>query len=133
MLGDLTKRWLDFLQNGKGRPYANFQPPDEVTEATDAALFAGLDDKHIKEGGITGVSLGTGVITAYTVDGAAEAGAVAMVGAMVGDEVAFVLNLTTPGMSSDFESVITVEDEIQQSTDDDLSTDTFFVVVITKS
>ena len=61
------------------------------------------------------------VLSFYTV-GLAAPGAVAAVGARIGDKVVTVANLTTPGSAAaTFETVITVDDQIQQTGATDLS------------
>lgn len=64
----------------------------------------------------------------FVVTGRATPGAVVAVGARIGDEVVSAVNLTTPGSNaSDFEEVVTVDDQVQQIGEADLSTKTLLV------
>ncbi len=61
-------------------------------------------------------------VSVLTAVGKNGAGSLTLTGARIGDKVAGVFNLTTPGtLSSSFETTITVVDKIQQSAATDLS------------
>ena len=78
-----------------------------------------------KNGAITvnGKTPYTGSIYSVVQAGRATAGALTLTGALVGDQVESIVNLTTPGdLQSSFETVVSVNGQIQQSTATDLST-----------
>lgn len=62
-----------------------------------------------------------------------DAGSCALDGAKAGDRVIGVINITDGSNSTDFEGVITVDDEIQQTSESDLSTKKFMVLLVAKS
>ena len=60
-------------------------------------------------------------------------GAVTFTGVKVNDLVAGVLNFTDGATSTDFESTITVADQIQQTTNSDLSAKKYIILVVKQS
>jgi hypothetical protein len=86
-----------------------------------------------KVDGSTGNVTIKGAKTAYlqlAVHGVAAAGPVSFPGANVGDTVASVTNLSTPGNATGiFETVISVKDQIQQTTAVDESAVVFLVLL----
>jgi hypothetical protein len=64
----------------------------------------------------------TGSIYSVVQVGRATAGGLTLTGALIGDQVEAIANLTTPGdLQSSFETVVTVAGQLQQSTATDLS------------
>lgn len=83
---------------------------------------------------VTGPKLSPTALKYSGFDGINGAGACALVGSKIGDKVVGVVNLTDGGdASADFESTITVVDQIQQSAVGDLSTKKFSVLLVVKS
>lgn len=120
---------VDFIVDGK---IAASQPTFQPSEAADAmdevnsALQVGLTAKHIKSGAFRMLSFDG-------VDGSGEAPDLGctLAGALEGDVVAGVLKSSDFSDAADlFESVVTVEGEIQQSSLTDLSASTFIVLLI---
>ena len=87
--------------------------------------------RHLWVGGPYGkvvASTRNDMFTVFT--GSNGAGACTLAGARVGDIVVGVINETTPGdAAANFESVITVADQIQQSSASDLSAAKFNVLI----
>ena len=136
----------DFLLNGKGREQGTMLPPDADVDAIVTVLETGLEDKHIKAGGVGSASLADNAVTAAKIAAAAfrrlvftgmggsvTPGACTLTGAKIGDVVIGIVNLTdsTSG-TANFESVITVNDQIQQTAHSNLSAKKFDAMLIAK-
>ena len=120
---------VDFIVDGK---IAASQPTFQPSEAADAmdevnsALQVGLTAKHIKSGAFRMLSL-----TAWMDQAKTQTSGCTLGGALEGDVVAGVLKSSDFSDAADlFESVVTVEGEIQQSSLTDLSASTFIVLLI---
>lgn len=83
---------------------------------------------------VTGVKLDEAALNGLVFTGAAAPGACTLTGAKVGDKVVSLVNITD-GTSdkAKFENTITVADQIQQSSSDNLSTKKFSVLLVVKS
>ncbi len=83
---------------------------------------------------VTGVKLAVAALNYLGFAGKNGAGACTCTGAKVGDKVAGVVNLTDGGTAAaNFESTITVANQIQQSAAGDLSSKNFSVLLVVKS
>lgn len=111
---------------------------DELTDL-DAVLPEGsdlsapqLETDDIPAGGVTLPKMDLSALKTLRFDGAASAGAITLTGAAVGDRVVSIFGtVVTTGASivggTDFESVITVANQIQQSATGDLSGNDYVV------
>ena len=120
------KRFQEFLVVGKQLPDTRYIPDAAPQAAIDAILEGGMDARHLATAqfkllAFDGVD-GTGLTPALNCT---------LVGAKVGDIVLGIVDPTTPGGASDkFETTITVDDEIQQTSLTDLSTITFTILLV---
>lgn len=95
----------------------------------------GIGSAKIATGAVTGAKIaGAGVFLSAVAAGAAAAGPVTLTGADVGDKVIQIINLTDAANgAADFESTITVEDQIQQGNAGNLTTKTFSFLLLKQS
>lgn len=103
--------------------------------------FVASSSVDIADGAVTTAKIADTAVTAAKIDptalvydgftGVAAAGPATLTGAKVGDIVLGVVNLTDGGgAASDFESTITVADQIQQSSSSDLHLKKFSVLLL---
>lgn len=141
----------DWIANGTGAEIRDYIPPDTDMETAVNQLRAGLSAKHlagdaietakIADDAVTGAKIAAAAFRAFAsfdgVDGSGEEPALgcALRGVSVGDKVIGLINFATgePRAADKFESVITVDDEIQQTALEDLSAATFVVLVLAGS
>lgn len=119
--------FAEFLQNGRLSLGGKNLPPDAETDDTITALQAGLSAKHFT------ATAGIRLLSFSGVDGTGEAPDLgcSLPGAKVGDVVSGLLDngATFTDSRALFESVITVDDKIQQTSLTDLSTDGYIVLL----
>lgn len=137
----------DWIANGTGAEIRDYIPPDTDMETAVNQLRAGLSAKHlagdaieaaqIADDAVTGAKIAAAAFRAFTsfdgVDGSGEEPALGctLTGVSVGDKVIGLINFATGASAADkFESVITVDDEIQQTALEDLSAATYVVLVL---
>jgi hypothetical protein len=102
---------------------------DAVTTAK--ILNANVTTAKLATNAVTGVKIAAGALKYLAFTGVAAAGAITLTGAAVGDKVVGVANTTDGGSgSANFESTITVVNQIQQSSASDLSTKKYTVLLI---
>ena len=139
----------DWIANGTGAEIRDYIPPDTDMETAVNQLRAGLSDKHLAAGAIDTTQIADDAVTgakiaaalrAFTsfdgVDGSGVEPALGctLTGVSVGDKVIGLIDFATGASAADkFESVITVDDEIQQTALEDLSAATYVVLVLARS
>lgn len=107
--------------------------------ASDAVETAKIKDLNVTTGkmaanAVTGPKMAIGAFFAGHFTGRNGAGAITLTGAKVGDKVIICTNLTDEANgATNFESTITVVDQIQQSSASDLSTKKFGVLLLVQS
>ena len=117
--------------------------------SSDTVGAGGVDTAQLANGAVTSAKLASGAVTAgkigynviatYEAAGRATAGAITTTGTKVGDKVIAVLGRVTStavwvGLAnSDFESTVTVANQIQQSTGTNLSANTYVFLVQSQS
>jgi hypothetical protein len=139
-----TEMWEQFLANGKGALAGSYLPvPDTEETSALATIQNGFADAHMQAGGLTGLSIKDGSINPTKIgnlklyafagmNGSVTPGACTLTGAKVGDVVLNLVNLTTPAnIEASFESKITVNDQIQQVAQSNLSAVRYLVLLIT--
>lgn len=105
--------------------------PDNSTYISIHGRRVGLVGDGVSSGGllVDGALIGSkrsAVKTVFT--GRNGAGAITLTGARVGDKVSALINMTSPAdAKANFESVITVDNQIQQSSASDLTASKFLV------
>lgn len=120
------KRFQDFLVIGKQLPETRYIPDSPPQAAIDAVLEGGVDSRHLATAQFK-------LLVFAGVDGSGVTPALncTLAGAKVGDIVLGIVDPATPGgASSKFETTITVDDEIQQTSLTDLSAVSFIVLVV---
>lgn len=106
--------------------------------AADAVETAKIKDLNVttgklSDGAVTAVKIADAALKYSGFTGKNGAGACTLTGAKVDDVVAGVVNITDGGnVAASFETVITVADQIQQSSASDLSTKKFSVLLVKK-
>ncbi len=108
-------------------------PDDTLAINVDNSTLEVVNDViKVKEQGIGGKDIADGALKLLAFAGVAAAGACTLTGVVAGDVVIGVINLSdSTDAIAGFESVITVDDEIQQTSADDLSTKKFAVLIKT--
>ena len=138
-----------WIANGTGAEIREYIPPHTDMENAVNQLRAGLSDKHLAAGAIDTTQIADDAVTgakiaaalrAFTsfdgVDGSGVEPALGctLTGVSVGDKVIGLIDFATGASAADkFESVITVDDEIQQTALEDLSAVTCVVLVLAGS
>lgn len=150
----------DWIANGTGAEIRDYIHPDIDMETAVNQLRAGLSSKHlaadaigttqITDGSVTSDKIASEAVTGAKIPAAAfpiftsfsgvdgsgvdPALGCALTGALVGDKVIGLIDFATGASAADkFESVITVDDEIQQTALEDLSANTYVVLVLAGS
>jgi len=103
-------------------------------DAQDRLKAASVITDRLAGGAVTGAKMGAGLLSGFFTAGNGV-GARTLTGAVVGQRVLTIANLTTPGAlgtPADFESAITVNDQIQQAATDHTGQD-FLVLLLPAS